>query len=155
MAFDLSQMTQFDLQFGTGGPGMNPYSARGLRGRLTPIAMAQGDDKGAYSINGKFVDLSAPQFRKLRLEVTGNDQEPPALDGLWFGMPVGVSCLNEVAYLTTGSLSPQRTPVDGSVRTSGNYTIYRPFLQMAIVSWSIDRAEWEAGNTWQLALTEL
>jgi hypothetical protein len=154
MTITASHLTDFDIQIADGGPGVQPYSGRGLRGKLTPIALAQGDDKGAYSVNGKYIDLAAPQMRKFRLEITGNDMEAPALDNLWTGNIVNVSCLNEVSFLTTGGLTYSRTPVADSVRTQNGYTFYRPFLEMAIVGWHIETAEWEAQTSWQLTLTE-
>jgi len=154
MTITASHLTDFDIQIAPGGPGDQPYSGRALRGKLTPIALAQGDDKGAYSVNGKYIDLAAPQMRKFRLEITGNDMEAPALDNLWTGNIVSVACLNEVCIQTTGPVAFSREPIDGSVRTEGNYTFYRPFLVMAIVGWHIETAEWEAQTSWQLTLTE-
>jgi hypothetical protein len=136
------------------GPGVNPYSARGLRGTLAPIAMASGDDKMARTVNGSLVDLSAPQMRKYRLEVAGEDQAPPALDGLWVGMLCNVNCHVELAYWTTGG-SPERTPVAGSIRVEGFYTYYRPAFAMRVVEWQTEREEWAANVSWSLTLEEV
>jgi hypothetical protein len=99
------------------------------------------------------VDISAPQMRKYRLEVTGNDQAPPALDGLWVGMAVTVNCHVEIAYPAGGS--PERSPVSGSERTEGSYTYYRPQFTMMIVEHQIAREEWEQAVNWSLALEEV
>jgi hypothetical protein len=135
-------------------PGVNPYSARGLRGALRPIDAGQGLDKLARTVNGSLIDISAPQMRKYRLEITGNDQAPPALDGLWVGMLTTVWSHVEVAYLTSGG-SPSRTPAPGSVRTEGSYTYYRPTFAMRVVEWQIEREEWDANAPWSLTLEEV
>jgi hypothetical protein len=138
----------------TGHPGVNPYSGRALRGTLSPIDLAQGSDKVARTVNGTLVDISAPQMRKYKLEISGDDVSPPALDGLWVGMQVTVNCHVELAYLTAGG-SPGRTPVTGSQYIDGNYTYYCPQFQMLIVSMQIDRQEWAAVVAWSLVLEEI
>jgi hypothetical protein len=156
MAITASHLTDFDIHYPSiASPGVNPYSARGLRGTLTPIEAAKGDSLLARTVNGTLVDISAPQMRKYRLEVTGNDQAPPALDGLWVGMIVTVACHVELAYLTAGG-TPGRTPVTGSSRVEGSYTYYRPaFFTMMVVEWQIEREEWEQTAAWTLALEEV
>jgi len=148
--------TALDLRFdlAAAAPSVNPYSARGLQGTLTPIDAARGNDKLARTVNGTLVDISAPQMRKYRLDVSGNDQAPPALDGLWVGMVVVVSSLVEMAYLTATGFSG-RTAVPGSERTEGDFSYYRPQLTMMIVEHQIARAEWDAAVTWSLALEEV
>jgi hypothetical protein len=141
----------FDL---VAGPGVNPYSARGLRGTLSPIDAARGTDKLARTVNGGLIDISAPQMRKYKLEVSGNDYAPPALDGLWVGMIVNVNSHVELAVLTaTGTTS--RPPVTGSLRTEGDYTYYCPSFQMRVVEYQVDREEWEQSVSWSLGLEEI
>jgi hypothetical protein len=138
----------------TTGPGVNPYSARGLRGTLSPIDAARGNSLLARTVNGTLIDISAPQMRKYKLQVTGNDGEPPALDALWVGMTVIVDCLVELAYLTaTGSSG--RTAVAGSDRVVGNYTYYRPQLTMMVVELQAELEEWDGVLPWSLALEEI
>jgi hypothetical protein len=148
--------TALDLRFdlAAAAPGVNPYSARGLQGTLTPIDAARGSDKLARTVNGTLVDISAPQMRKYRLEVSGNDQAPAALDGLWVGMVVVVSSLVELAYLTATGFSG-RTAVAGSARVEGDFTYYRPQLTMMVVEHQIARQEWEQAVSWTLALEEV
>jgi hypothetical protein len=146
--------TEFNIIVSGSEPGVNPYSARGLRGTLSPIALAQGDDKLARTVNGSLVDISAPQMRKYRVEIAGDDQAPAALDGLWVGMQVTVDAMVELAYLTAGG-TPSRTPVAGSSRVEGDYTYYQPSLIMRVVEWSTDRQEWAAAVSWSLALEEV
>ena len=148
--------TTLDIRFdiAAAAPGVNQYSARGLQGTLAPIALARGDDKLARTVNGTLVSLAAPQMRKYRLEVSGDDQAPPALDGLWVGMLVHVDCHVELAYLTAGG-SPGRTAVAGSTRTEGDYSYYRPSFQMLVVELQTARQEWAAAVSWSLVLEEV
>jgi hypothetical protein len=146
--------TVLDIDAGGGAPGVNPYSARALRGTLSPIDMAAGSDKLGRTVNGTLVNLAAPQMRKYKLEIAGEDVSPPALDGLWVGMQVTVSCHVELAYLTAGGL-PGRTPVAGSQHIDGNYTYYCPSFQMLVVELHTERQEWAAVVSWSLLLEEL
>jgi hypothetical protein len=149
-------ITALDLRFDLSAPapGINPWSARGLRGTLTPIDAARGNDKLARTVNGTLTDISAPQMRKYRLEINGEDQAPPALDGLWVGMVLTVNSHVEMAYLTaTGSSG--RTPVPGSVRVEDDFTYYSPQLTMMVVELQIGRQEWEQAVSWTLALEEV
>jgi len=149
--------TVFDLIYTDHGVAVSqtpPYSARGLKGTLAPIALAQGDDKLARTVNGTLIDISAPQMRKYRLEAAGDDMDPPAFDGLWVGMVVLVYSHVEIGR-HTASGSPERTPVPGSVRTDGAWTFYRPQLTMRVVDLQIERAEWEDKVTWSLSLEEV
>jgi len=151
--------TDFDIVFPGGGsaPGVNPYSARALRGTMTPIELARGGSGGqllARTVNGTLVDVSAHQMRKYRLEVAGDDVSPPALDGLWVGMQVVVNSHVEFAYLTAGG-APARTPVSGSEHVDGAFTYYSPQFQMLVVDLQIERQEWAAVVSWSLVLEEI
>jgi hypothetical protein len=116
--------------------------------------MAAGTDKLARTVNGTLISIAAPQMRKYQLEVHGEDQAPPALDGLWVGMEVEVDCHVELAYLTAGG-TPGRTPVTGSSRTEGDYTYYCPAFSMRVVELQIERQEWAAAVSWSLTLEEI
>jgi len=148
--------TALDIRFdiAAAAPGVNPFSARGLTGTLAPIAQARGDDKLARTVNGGLISLAAPQMRKYRLEVGGDDQAPPALDGVWVGMAVQVDAHVELAYLTAGG-TPGRTAVTGSERVEGDYTYYRPHFAMLIVELQVERKEWDAAVSWSLVLEEI
>jgi hypothetical protein len=148
--------TALDIRFdiAAAAPGVNPFAARGLSGTLAPIALAQGDDKLARTVNGTLISLAAPQMRKYRLEVSGDDQAPPALDGVWVGMQVAVDAHVELAYLTAGG-TPGRTPVSGSGRVEGDYTYYRPHFDMRIIELEIQREEWNAAYSFSLVLEEI
>jgi hypothetical protein len=156
MAVPANFSTVLDIVYPGGGaaPGVNPWSARQLRGTMRPIAMASGDGLVARTVNGTLVDLSAPQMRKYRLEIAGEDMAPPALDGLWVGMQVVVNCHVELAYLTAGGV-PGRTPVSGSQHIDGSYTYYCPQFQMLVVDMQVERQEWAAVVNWSLVLEEI
>jgi hypothetical protein len=156
MALPSNFSTTFDIVFAGGGsaPGVNPYSARALRGTMRPIAQASGDGLVARTVNGTLVDISAAQMRKYRLEIAGNDMAPPALDGVWVGMAVTVNSNVELAFLTAGG-SPERTPVSGSVHYDGDFTYYSPQFQMLVVDRQQEREEWGAVVSWSLVLEEI
>lgn len=155
MPLPAGKYTIFDIRYpATTAPGVPPYAARGLHGTLRPIDLASGSDKLRRTVNGTLIDVSAPQMRKYQLEASGDDQEPPAFDGLWVGMEVEVDCHVEMAYLTASG-SPERTPVPGSVRVSGDYTIYSPAMSMRVVEWEIERAEWDAAVSFSITLEEI
>jgi hypothetical protein len=150
-----STPTVFDIRLpSSAAPGVNPYSARGLKGTLSPISAASGSDKLRRTVNGTLIDISAPQMHKYQLEIGGSDQAPPALDGLWVGMQVDVACHVELAYLTAGG-TPARTPVTGSSRVEGAYTYYRPSFSMRVVDLQTDSDEWGAAVNWSLSLEEI
>jgi hypothetical protein len=154
--------TVFDMRWAditSGGgtpsvPGLPPYAARGLKGTLRPIDMAQGGGVLRRTVNGTLVDLSAPQFRKYQLEASGDDQQPPALASMWPGMAFNVDCHVELAY-PTGFIVPDRTPVPGSERVEGDYTFFCPSLAMRLQEFSIERDEWGAAVSWALTLVEV
>ena len=138
----------------TGAPGVNPFSARGLKGTLQPIAAAQGIDKLRRTVNGTLISIAAPQMWKYRLDVSGEDVAPAALDGLWVGMQATVDCHVELAFLTAGG-SASRPMVPGSERFDGDYTYYRPQLLMLIVELETSTDEWAASVSWSMTLEEV
>lgn len=130
--------------------GVVPYSARGLKQSLTPIDQASQLKR---TINGDLKDLGFDGFQKYASTISGEDQEPPAIDGIWPGLQVTVNCLYELSYLTGGS--PNRTVVGGSSRTSGAFTFYRPQLTMRIMKFSCERDEYGAAVSWSMDLEEV
>jgi len=148
--------TAFDIVVDdtTGAPGVNPFSARGLKGTLAPIAAAQGIDKLRRTVNGTLISIAAPQMWKYRLDVSGEDVAPAALDQLWVGMQATVNCHVELAFLTARG-SPSRPMVPGSDWVDGDYTYYRPQLVMLIVELETSRDEWGASVSWSMTLEEV
>jgi hypothetical protein len=64
------------------GMGVPPYSARGLSQSLEPIDAAMHLER---TINGELLDLSYEPMQKYKSTISGSDQLPPAVDGVWPG----------------------------------------------------------------------
>lgn len=133
------------------GIGVPPYSARGLRQTLTPIESSRQMHR---TINGVLRDFSGAQFRKYQSVITGNDQQPPACDGVWPGQLVTVGCIVELAVQGSASTFA-RTAVSGSVREESGFTFYRPQLNMRVLDFNVDRDEWGAQVRWTMSLEEV
>jgi hypothetical protein len=106
------------------GMGFSPYAARGLTQTLAPIEQAKQLRRTA---SGKLVDVSVAQFRKYRSMISCTDQRAPAIDGIWPGMVVTVSCIAELSYPIGGT--PSRPVVSGSMREEAGFVFYRPILR--------------------------
>lgn len=132
------------------GPGVSPYSARGLSQTLTPIQAAQNTRR---TVNGSLIDISAAQFRKFRSTISCTDQNTPALDGIWPGEQVTVDCVATLSYKTVGG-SPSRPVVPGSSYVEGAFTIYRPRLTMIVMNFAVQEDEYGAAISWSLDLEE-
>lgn len=133
------------------GPGIPDYSARGLHQTLRRV-------EGGY-----------PKYRST---ISGNDVDPPALDGIQIIVPrrtvngtlvnVGfspsivfsVGCIYELGYLTAGG-SPEKPVVDGSARTVLSWTYYRPLLSMMMTGFNPEYDEYGAMTRWSLDLEEV
>lgn len=133
------------------GLGVPPYSARGLEQTLNPI---QGSGDFDRDVNGGMVDLSDDNFKKLASTISCEDVEPPAFDGNPVGLEVTVDCIRELAYLTASGTA-QRPVVDDSERIVGDWTYYRPRLQMIIVNFSSSQSEYGRSVSWTLDLEEV
>lgn len=132
--------------------GLAPYSARGLSQTLDPIAASVHLER---AVDGTLIDLSAPQMRKYRSKITCTDQNTPAMDGLWPGMQVTVSCVAEMSFPTASPGLQGRTAVAGSVRTEGDFTFYRPILTMVFMGFNTTNREFEHDTAWSIDLEEL
>lgn len=132
------------------GIGVPPYSARGLTQTLEPIAAAGSQRR---TVNGTLINLSRPEFRKFKSTISCNDQQAPALDGIWQGQVVTVKCVAELSYPTGGSAS--RPVVSGSSRTENGFVFYRPQLTMQVIGYSTSRDEYGAITNWSLELEEV
>jgi hypothetical protein len=132
------------------GVGLTPYSARGLQQTLEPAAIGVNTRR---TVNGKLINLAPPQFQKYKSRITGDDQLPPALDGIFPGQSVIVDCLAELA-IPSGAAATRPT-VAGSVRVEGAWTYYRPRLAMIIIGFSTNYDEWGAKVGWSLDLEEI
>jgi hypothetical protein len=132
------------------GIGVPPYSARGLTQSLEPI---DGAAQLRRTVNGALADLSYEPFRKYKSTISGQDQEPPAIDGVWPGQSVEVGCIAELCFLNSGG-GAVRTAVAGSARVEGDFSFYRPVLTMRVVGFSVSRDEYGAVVSWQMQLEE-
>lgn len=144
---DSSEFTLLHLT----GMNMPPYSARGLTQTLEPIDAALNLDR---TINGELDDNSFPQFRKYKTTITGKDQEPPALEGVWPGMIIFVDCISELCFVTADG-EALRPVVAGSQRTEDAFTFYRPHLEMRVTGFSTSTDEWNADVAWTLTAEEI
>ena len=132
------------------GIGVPPYSARGLTQSLEPI---DGAVQLRRTVNGALADLSYEPFRKYKSTISGQDQEPPAVDGVWPGQLVEVGCIAELCFPTSEG-GPARTAVAGSERVEGDFSFYRPVLTMRVAGFSVSRDEYGAAVSWQMQLEE-
>lgn len=129
------------------------YQARGLTQTLKVISASKQLER---TINGTLVDLSVPQFRKYQSTITvSNEVNAPPLDGIYPGMEVTVGCAVLLSYPTGRFGSPHRPEVSGSSYVEGDYTFYRPVLDMRVVDIDQSLAEWEGKNGWTLELEEI
>ena len=133
------------------GFGVQPYSARGLSQTYAPIQQASHNRR---TVNGALKDISFPGFRKYSSSISGSDQLPPAVDGIWPGLEVEVHCLFEFQYLTDGG-APARLVVPGSSRVEGSYTLYRPILICRINNFNVSTDEYGAQVSWSMELEEI
>jgi hypothetical protein len=131
------------------GIGVPPYSARGLQQTLEPIDAAANLRR---TVNGKLRDLSLPRFQKYKSTISGNDQTPPACDGVWAGHLVTVDCIQELCFEEYGLA--QREVVEDSERTEAGFTFYRPRLIMMVMSFTTSKDEYQGQVPWRMDLEE-
>jgi len=144
------------------GPGMPPYSARGVSQSLEPIEQSS---QAKRTVNAELIDLSAAQFRKYRSTITCKDQQAPAFDGVFPGLILTVHCVKELAVRHEADTeNPTELPTDvdlgrlavpGSVRQADGFIFYRPVLEMMVISCPQEVEEWEAEEGWSLELEEV
>jgi hypothetical protein len=135
------------------GVGVPDYSARGLTQTLDPIGASS---QVRRTINGSLIDLSYDQFRKYQSTISAQDMDPPAVDGVWPGHIVSIECVAELCYShALSGNGPNRPMVYGSERISGDFTFYRPLLDMMVTSFTVSVDEYGAAVSWQMQLEEV
>lgn len=144
-------MPTFATLLSLSGQGVAPYSARGLTQTLEPIDLAAQLKR---TVNGDLKDISFDGFKKYKSAINCSDQKTPALDGVWPGVLLTVDCVSELSYKTTGG-SPARPVVPDSSYEDGEYTYYRPRLDMRVTSYTASRDEWQHVVGWTLLLEEV
>jgi hypothetical protein len=132
------------------GMGIPRYSARGLSQTLEPIDAAAHIER---TVNGELIDFGYDPFKKYKTSISGSDQRPPAVDGVWPGKIITVDCIPELAAMA--SLPPVRPVVEGSERTEEGFMFYRPRLVMMVMQFSTDTDEWGATVGWTLQAEEV
>jgi hypothetical protein len=131
------------------GIDIPPYSARGLTQTLEPIDAAANVVR---AIDGSLLDLSYEPFQKYKSTISGTDQDPPAVDGVWGGRVVTVYCIQRLSFHEYGS--PQRPAVPGSLVLANGFWFYRPILVMRVMSFNVQTNEWGAEVSWTMELEE-
>lgn len=135
--------------------GIPLYSCRGATQTLKPISQSANLVR---DIAGELVDLSFQPFQLYQSTISCTDQRSPAVDQFWPGAIVTVDCVCELAGQGStggGTNGYGRTPVEGSERTEGEFTFYRPRLTMMITDYNIETPEWDGEVTWQMSLEEV
>jgi hypothetical protein len=130
---------------------LSPYASRGLTQTLAHIQQAGYLRR---TINGDLTDFSSPLFQKYTSVISGNDQNPPSIDGIWPGQTVQVECMTELSYVTSEG-SAERPVVTDSSRTDGDLTYYRPVLDMKVTAFDQSFDEWAAQWSWSITLEEI
>ena len=133
------------------GAGLSPYSARGLTQTYEPISASIHLER---AVDGSLLDFSAPQMRKYKSKISCVDQNVPALCGVWPGTTVTVDCVEEMSFLTSNPSSQERTAVDGSVRTEGDYTFFRPQMTFKFMGYSSSYEEFHHVTSWSFEFEE-
>jgi hypothetical protein len=143
------------------GAGLPPYSARGLTQTLEPIEQASYQRR---DLNWKLHNLAPPGARLYRSVIACTDRQAPAFDGLWPGAVLTVHCVERLgqATATAGTVDSDGVPtalgrpaVEGSVRTLGDFTSYRPILVMMVRACPTSFEEWRASRGWEIELEEV
>jgi hypothetical protein len=130
------------------GVNFPPYSTRTAQQQFAPIPQAS---QLARTVNGDLADLSDPLFRKFRTTITTSDQQLPEF--VWPGSACVVDWIAEFAFLTAGG-TQIRNAVEYSERTEGDYTFYRPRMNMRVVDWQANYDDWGAIVGWTINLEE-
>ncbi|MFO1147811.1 MAG: hypothetical protein U1E62_05475 [Alsobacter sp.] len=133
------------------GPGVQPYSARGLSHTYEMIPAAGVVRR---TINGTLRDRSVEQFRLFKTTIAGTDVMAPAFEGIYPGVILTVECGFWLSYPTGGG-SPSRPVVDSY--TYEAFTFYRPRLSMMVMPGSPSNTFDVNGarNGWKLELEEV
>jgi hypothetical protein len=132
------------------GIGVPPYSARGLTQTLAHIDQASSSGR---DVNGNLIDLSFSGFRKYKSTISGTDQLPPNVNGVWPGQQVVVDCIAELS-MDEGS-TPDRTVVPDSLATEGAHSTFRPRLTMLVMSFNLSQDEYGRQIDWSMDLEEV
>lgn len=134
------------------GMGIVPYSTRKASQTLDPIDAAAAN---LYrDVNGILRATGGTAFQKYKSTISCTDQRPFANDGVWPGQLVTVKCIQHLAYLSETGGS-DRNEVAGSAFTEGDWTFYRPEIDMMVMRFAIQTDEYGGEVGWTLELEEI
>ncbi|MBL0941580.1 MAG: hypothetical protein IBJ00_02460 [Alphaproteobacteria bacterium] len=167
-------MSETDLKLSCGG--LPPWSARGCTQILRPIPT--GDLR--RTVNGQLIYTGLQSHQKYQSLIQCEDKTPIALDGLWRGNEIEVSCIQPLTQRMTGQVCRlDRKPIIETVQAIENrgqplviadiegqdvrlassiqqgFITYCPILQMRIVDFGYNIDEWGLKNGWYLKLEEI
>jgi len=133
------------------GIGVAPYTARGITQTLEPIEESGHLER---AVDGTIIDLSIPEMKLFRVSISCTDQEAPALSGIWPGKAFTLHSVEELSFPTASPELQERPEVPGSVRIVGDYTFYRPILNMVCYTWQTQIVEYGREINWKLDAQE-
>jgi hypothetical protein len=133
------------------GFALSPYATRGLSQTLNPISSTADLRR---TVNGDLRNFSDDVFQKFASTITGSDQRPPSIDGVWPGALVTVECAVELSFITASG-APTREMVDYASRQEGDLTYYRPLLDMMVISFDQSFDEYNAAWSWNIVMEEV
>lgn len=167
-------MSESDLKLSCGG--FPPWSARGCTQVLQPIPTGEL----RRTVNGQLVYTGLKNCQKYQSLIQCQDKSAIALDGVWTGHEVEVSCIQRLSQKVSGQIGLlDRAPVPGTVRAvdeDGNpiriedvedtrirfaaparsaFISYCPLLRMRVVDFGYDTDEWGLKSGWRLKLEEI
>jgi hypothetical protein len=135
----------------TGQSGVTLYSSRGLDqnwGFIDQQAAPQHD------VDGVIQDMCAAQFAgQIWVETTCADLRLPKVSGLRRGSLITVDCVFELNYLTASN-DPDFDKVTDSDRVEGDYTHYRPVIDLMVTDFRAGKNEYGAKANWSMRAVE-
>jgi hypothetical protein len=130
---------------------LSAYASRGMSQTLNPITQTADLRR---TVNGDLVNFGDDVFQKFASTISGSDQRPPSIDGVWPGHELTVECMAELSYVTAEG-APTRYAVGGSSRVEGDLTFYRPVLEMMVIGFDQTYDEWASVWQWSITLEEV
>src|SRR3954466_15693918 len=130
---------------------LSAYASRGLTQTIEPID--QGGDL-RRTVNGELVNFGDAVFHKYRTTVSGKDQRPPSIDGIWPGQELTLHCVAELSFLSSGGTA-QRYAVADSMREEGDLTFYRPTFDVMVTAITTSFDEFSADWSWSITFEEI
>lgn len=130
---------------------LSAYASRGMTQTLEPIDQTADLRR---TVNGELVNFGDDVFQKYRTTVSGTDQRPPSIDGIWPGQEITLHCTAELSFLTSGGTA-QRYAVADSMYEEGDLTFYRPILDVMITAITTSFDEFSADWNWSITFEEI